>query len=648
MSAAPETPTTPRTSTPAKSTPGKRPSRPSRAFDKRKAVKVAVLVGFVVGWAFMSITPAVSFENSPVQLWVHMPSDAVAGREFPCTVEAWDWSERLSKSYTGEVSFELVSFDETMVPVPAASAVLPPAYRFTGTAVDAGGIPASWFSGLDAGIHEFALTIHAPGYHYVQVSDDAGFVALSNPVHVTSETPARRLVWGDIHTHSFVSDGAGMPGTVASYARDVALLDFYALTDHGEGTGLLGLERGATRANYNWRAVEDVNAPGEFVAFHGVEWTTNFGLFNEYGYGHYTMVYSGNTPLRVSRHLQTTPDALWEALDAYCAENGAAPGAQVIAIPHHLTQTNFEMDWASLNPTYVKTVSVFSVHGAALLQPDDPDNHLGMVHVHHDPTPGSAAADAFQMGIKVALVANSDSHDGHPGHAICHKASHYPDQWPILSWTPPYGHPYPGGLTGAWVDNLTRADVMGALRAGRVVGTRAPYRPSLAFTVNGVPAGITPNSTLAVPTATSPRVVSLAILRDGLEVSWPEAYRDPETALGPRVPAGAPVTGSDALPAWPELVVELWKNSEIAWTGTIAGPTGTVTGTDTAPVTGTQYTGCVQDAEGIWHLHERARLPVDPDTLTTNGEDYYFARAYCNATGFHAWAGPIWVGVGTP
>ena len=59
------------------------------------------------------------------------------------------------------------------------------------------------------------------------------FGAQSNPVLCASDLPDDRVFWGDLHSHARRSfDATGdLP---FHYARDVARLDFYALTDHVE------------------------------------------------------------------------------------------------------------------------------------------------------------------------------------------------------------------------------------------------------------------------------------------------------------------------------------------------------------------------------------------------------------------------------
>ncbi|MFO8017292.1 MAG: DUF3604 domain-containing protein [Promethearchaeia archaeon] len=590
--------------------------------NRNTLIKTIILMGILVTWFGLIITPSVAFDNEPVQLWVHCPSYEKSGEEFEFTVQAWDWSERLSKSYKGKVSFSLISFDldDPNNELESVDKDLPDDYRFDGTWINTGGLPPSLFLG-DVGKKTFNMKINTPGIHYVQVQDDQGFEAISSPIVILNEEPKQELLWGDIHTHSFISDGSGLPEQVMEFARDSALLDFYSLTDHGEGTGLNTEERAQWRIDHNQRVTEGFNKENEFVSFQGVEWTTNFGLVDkEYGYGHYTLVSDANEPIRIARGKQTSPEELWNYLDEYCEENDA----HVIAIPHHLTQTNFEMDWAGANEKYVKTASIFSVHGASLLRPDQEENHLGMVHVHKDSPKGISAADALKMGFRFGLVANSDGHDGHPGHAICHKATHYPDQYPILSWTPRYGHPYPGGLTGAWVENFNRDGIMESIRKGKVCATRAPYRPIVNFSVNGVMVGEN-DSLTTVQNNTSERNIEFQLFRDGLELGW---------------------EGKANMNEWETLTVEIWKNSEIWNSTTSEDAIIDLNFSDEAQINGTAYTD-YDIRDGKYYMHERALEEVEnPDELNTGGKDYYFARAYSGEgtkDDFYLWIGPIWV-----
>lgn len=589
-------------------------------------IKLILVLAMLIAWVMMSVNPKVMFVNKAVQLWVHAPNYVDTEEEFEITVQAWDWSERLAKSYKNTVGFEIVSYrlDDYEL-LNSASYTIPSPTKFLGAKINLGGISPELVS-KEVGKMSFPVTIATEGIHYILAKDDKGLSAVSNPI-VAVDGNTKALLWGDIHTHSALSDGSGLPNTIMKYARDSALLDFYALTDHGEGFGITTTERAKWQVNHNYKKTEEYNAPGEFVTFHGIEWTTSFGMIGkEFGYGHYTIVSDADAPVLAARGKQESTNELWQYLDEYCAENNA----KVIALPHHLTQTNFEMDWFGMNPEYVKTVCAFSVHGADLLPSNDPLNYLGTVHAHDAPLPGASIVDALRMGYKVAIVANSDSHDGNPGHALCHKAAHYPNQYPVFGWFARGGHAYAGGLTGAYIDksDFDRKGIMDSIRNGSVVATRAPFRPVIDFSVNGLRPG-QDESTLYVPQRTTERNIQVQVLRDGLELGW---------------------DGKGNINDWQDLTVEVWKNSELWYTQKSNAPIVNLSLTDNTEITGAVYDDYYyNESTGKYYQNEKSLVGKDsPDGLHSGGQDYYFIRVYQgegSPNDFYSWVGPIWVGV---
>jgi hypothetical protein len=76
--------------------------------------------------------------------------------------------------------------------------------------------------------------------------------------------------FGDIHNHSNLSDGDGDPDDAYAHARDVAHMDFFSLSDHGENLLTWPWER-------KWETLKETaqafNAPGQFVTLWGFEYS---------------------------------------------------------------------------------------------------------------------------------------------------------------------------------------------------------------------------------------------------------------------------------------------------------------------------------------------------------------------------------------
>ena len=91
----------------------------------------------------------------------------------------------------------------------------------------------------------------------------------------TTDTPSvpdevYNTYFGILHAHTALSDGTGTPQEAYTYARDVAQLDFFSLSDHGEFLLIWPWDN-------KWQQILDAanaaNASGTFVALWGFEWS---------------------------------------------------------------------------------------------------------------------------------------------------------------------------------------------------------------------------------------------------------------------------------------------------------------------------------------------------------------------------------------
>ena len=272
---------------------------------------------------------------------------------------------------------------------------------------------------------------------------DEPLVTESNPLQVTDR--GQRVLWGDLQNHSGDSDGTGLPEELYRYARDVAALDVFSLTDH-DHWGMEFLDQRPAQ----WRALQELSAryydPGAFVTLLGFEWT-------HWVHGHRHVVYfDDDGPLLSSLDPATdTPVELWAALR----------GRRAITIAHHSAGGPVATDWSQApDPELEPVTEIVSVHGVSEAA-DSPS-------LIHRPVAGNFVRDALARGYRFGFVGSSDGHDGHPG--LAHLAS------PT------------GGVVAILADELTRDAVYEALRARRVYATSGP-RMILRVTFGGEPQG---------------------------------------------------------------------------------------------------------------------------------------------------------------
>jgi len=590
-----------------------------------KILKISITVILVllpIGlWSSVSLNFQVLFDNKPQVLWIHGPSMVDLNQSFALTVEAWDTFERLSAIYTGTVSFSIQSFNfTTCTPLTLSNATLPSDYTFTGQLFGSD-MAYEINDGKDNGLHTFSARINTLGIHYIVVNDSyTQHTYYSNPIlvlNLSQNQNQSHLYWGDLHTHSMLSDGSGSAEHAFLYAKEVARLDFHSLTDHAEilifiPGGLDALEA-TTQAAY---------VPHEFVTFPGIEWT-------HVRTGHYSLIFSGDQLLKSDINSYwgiTDPADLWQVLDTFTA----ATGCRALALPHHTTKKSYMQDWTYLNPKYVKIAEVSSIHGDSLYEQRHPLNYRGAIDPPTQYTNGSSITDALRMGYRLTLYAASDTHDGHPGHTISHTPAFVGHQRPFSIWHTRNEHPYTGGITGVWADNLTREGVFSALYDQKIYAVSDFGRPILNFTINGV--GVGNGSTLLLNNSTDNRTITVFLAQDGAP------------AAGPRG-SGLSIDVTYALGNFWNASIELLKNGDLLTSIPVNTPVTRVNFTDSTPITGTSYgvESCIL-RDGQYYINEFSDNPINPALLNTNGTDFYVLRIV-EANGRMTWAGPIWVGV---
>jgi hypothetical protein len=297
------------------------------------------------------------------------------------------------------------------------------------------------------------FTAGGEGLFRVEARGPDGLVGVSNPLLVSLAVP--RVLWGDPHGHSGLSDGTGTPEDYYAYARDVAGLDFAALTDH-DHWGMRFLDRSPDLWQESLAAARAADEPGRFTALPGFEWTSWI-----HGHRHVLYFEDGGEVLSSLDPRYEHPEQLWAAL----ADRPA------LSIPHHPGGGPIAVDWSAEGPIGVEpVVEVASVHGVSEAA-DSP----GRIY---SPVAGCFARDVLARGRRLGFAGGGDTHDGHPG---------------LGEWSAGQG-----GLTAVIGAENDRASLLAALRARRVYATNGA-RILLLARLDGHPLGA---DLPAVPSAT--------------------------------------------------------------------------------------------------------------------------------------------------
>ncbi len=324
---------------------------------------------------------------------------------------------------------------------------------------------------LTSGIGRFKLKISPAGIYTITGvlanadREDKKITGTSNPIVCDSNVSDYKLFWGDIHGHSNVSDGVCSVDDYYVYARDVAGLDFTALTDHDARWGRrLGKDLSEAEWKFLKAKAREYNEPGKFVTFQAYEWTSNT-------HGHRNVYYLEDDPpiFRCSDSDSDTAEKLWEKLK----------GKKVMTIPHHPSGLRFciangcaPVDWTVRNDQMQRLAEIFSVHGNSEYF-GNPQSFILMYHAGH------FIQDALKIGHRFGIISSSDCHNGHPGLSGLYDHHSYDPAEATVS-----ANCHRGCLVGVYATELTREAIWDALWNKRCYATTGK-RIILDFRVDG-------------------------------------------------------------------------------------------------------------------------------------------------------------------
>lgn len=207
------------------------------------------------------------------------------------------------------------------------------------------------------------------------------------------------IYWANLHSHTSFSDGEGQVEEAYQYARDSALIDVLAITDHTHYLTENGYQ-------YQRRVANQFTVPGQFVALVGQE----FGSLS--AFGHFSIL--------EAEHLCPVSVYDLEHTYAWIAQN------KLYAQFNHPRQGDFSyLAYNREGGKYVSTLEV--VNGSGLYTAFYEDRYV----------------EALNQGWRVAPVANQDNHRRRWGNATT-AAGQIP-------------------LCGIWATELTKEKILEAI-----------------------------------------------------------------------------------------------------------------------------------------------------------------------------------------
>lgn len=128
------------------------------------------------------------------------------------------------------------------------------------------------------------MTIVLPGRNFARILLRLGLAGFLIACPAACLPAEYRFFWGDVHTHTNLSDGKGNMDQLLTCARDQAHLDFVILTDHDFGNGPPW-----RMSRETLKAIQDkadaYTVEGKFIAIAGYEWTSQAKYWTEVGPG---------------------------------------------------------------------------------------------------------------------------------------------------------------------------------------------------------------------------------------------------------------------------------------------------------------------------------------------------------------------------
>lgn len=262
------------------------------------------------------------------------------------------------------------------------------------------------------------------GTRFVEATDeDTGLAATGDPIQVVDALPAIKPYWADFHGQSEETIGSNSIEDYLRFARDSALLD---IAGH-QGNDFQVTDEFWDKVK---RESNRFNEPGSFVVFPGYEWSGNTPLGGDRN------VYFGSGEGDISR-------SCVDLLPKQTSKYPDSPTADVLFETLRKQADNDPFVFAHVGGRYAD----MSMHDPVIEVAVEIHSAWGTFEWLLD--------DAFSLGYRVGVCANSDGHKGRPG-------ASYPGASRFGSY---------GGLTCVLAERLDRSSVLDAMRKRRFYAT---------------------------------------------------------------------------------------------------------------------------------------------------------------------------------
>ncbi len=429
---------------------------------------------------------------------------------------------------------------------------------------------------------------------------------LSRPLDFAAVTDHSELL-GEVHLCT-TPGSAGYDAWICRLHRVWPRASFFFMNTHvsrgtGSRMGFCG-DDGALcleGALSPWREIvetaRDADAPCDFTAFVGYEWTGSIVGRNL----HRNVIFANQQvpELPIDYYTATTPEALWEGLRVQCSEAGT--GCDALAIPHNSNlsaglmfklEDDLTADAARNRSRWEPLVEVMQHKGDSecLWMPGMEDELCAFEQLpfdsfrgkfigfmSHPPRREDTVRDALLKGLgrqaelganpfKLGLIASTDTHLGtpgavdektHPGHGGAGAPS--PDALPL--GLPDDVFFNPGGLAVLWAEENTRESLFAAMRRREVYGTSGPRLVVRLFAAPDLPSDLCERSDLAATGYAEGVPMGGELPPGGGAVLAVSALRDPE---------GAPLERIQVIKGW----VEHGEAQELVFDVAVSNPGG--------------------------------------------------------------------------